>query len=65
MFFEEKFKRKKYISNINQNPEMPQPKIGSLKCQCFWMMGLWSGGVVALYIVVKILKVVMKTIGLY
>lgn len=37
----------------------------SLKSQLFWMMGLWLGGVISLYLFVKLVKVIMSLVGLY
>lgn len=38
--------------------------LGSLRQQLSWMIGLWLGGVVALYLFVKLAKTVMSVVGL-
>lgn len=50
---------------VDQHNETEEPKLGSVKSQWLWLIGLWSGGVIALYIVVKILKVFMSAAGLH
>lgn len=64
MFSVEKFIKAKVINMLNQDHDDKTSQLGSLKRQWLWMIGLWSGSVVALFIVVKILKVLMTTIGL-
>lgn len=36
----------------------------SIKTQLAWMIGLWLGGVIALYLFVKIAKAIMSAVGL-
>ncbi|PWD83561.1 DUF2474 domain-containing protein [Ignatzschineria cameli] len=36
-----------------------------MKSQLIWMIGLWLGGVISLYLFVKLVKVVMSLVGLY
>lgn len=49
---------------LNQDRDDKTSQLGSLKRQWLWMIGLWSGSVIALFIVVKILKVLMAAAGL-
>lgn len=49
---------------IDQHHEINEPKLGSLTKQWLWMIGLWSGSVIALFIVVKILKLLIVAAGL-
>lgn len=54
----------KVINQPDQNHGIKDAKLGSLKRQWLWMIGLWSGSVIALYIVVKLLKLLMTAAGL-
>ncbi|WP_239990284.1 hypothetical protein [Ignatzschineria cameli] len=53
---------------VNNKQDQSQSGRGpkrSLKSQLIWMIGLWLGGVISLYLFVKLVKVVMSLVGLY
>lgn len=64
MFSVGKSVKAKVINMSSQDHDDKTSQLGSLKRQWLWMIGLWSGSVIALFIVVKILKVLMTAAGL-
>lgn len=64
MFSVGKSVKVKVINMSSQDHDDKTSQLGSLKRQWLWMIGLWSGSVIALFIVVKILKVLMTAAGL-
>lgn len=57
-------KQNVYSASKPENTNDTPKKLRSLKMQLAWMIGLWLGGVIALYLFVKIAKSVMSAVGL-